>query len=251
VGTNIWTTKAAVFRGALTNGAGKIGSKLYISGGRDQSQPGQPLVSSLFAYDLTRDRVIRRADMPAPTALGVTGVINGKLYVLAGACEVMGQASSCRNLYRYDPVTNTWATLAPAPRSHSNQAVAGVIGGKLYVTGGGSFGDLKRLDVYDPATNTWKALSPSPERRVHGGGAVLGGKLYVMLGDLSSLRNTYAYDPVTDRWRTRAPFPEGQSGSRAAIRVTLNGRSHILAVGSIFAVNHPNYPPAPSQLYTP
>jgi Kelch motif protein/galactose oxidase-like protein len=249
--TDTWTTKAAVFGGVSTNGVGRIGSKLYISGGYDYARPDRPLVSSLFAYDLSRDRMIRKADMPRATALGVTGVINGKLYVLAGACLDMGQATTCRSLYRYDPASNAWTTLAPAPRSHYSQAVAGVIDGKFYVTGGGSYGDLKRLDVYDPATNTWKALRSSPQRRTHGGGAVLGGKLYVVLSDLSSLRDTYAYDPVTDRWRNKAPFPEGQSGSRAAARVTLNGRSHMLAVGSIIDVNIPNYPPAPSQLYTP
>jgi N-acetylneuraminic acid mutarotase len=90
------------------NGVGKIGSKLYHSGGL---RGGEAVYSSeLHAYDYAGDRMIRKASMPKFTGDGVTGVINGKLYVLPGTCST--EDGSCdlepiRQLYRYDPATNT------------------------------------------------------------------------------------------------------------------------------------------------
>jgi Kelch motif protein len=131
-----WTTKAARFTGGATNGAGTIGNKLYISGGWDFTGGPEHWIdvsARLFAYDVARDRVIRKADMPEPTGEGVTGVINGKLYVLAGKCF----QQFCRNFYRYDPATNAWTTLPSAPNSHRNGAGV-VLDGKFYVAGGGT-----------------------------------------------------------------------------------------------------------------
>ncbi|HEV8177290.1 MAG TPA: hypothetical protein VGP44_06330, partial [Gemmatimonadales bacterium] len=75
------------------------------------------------------DRLIRKADMPQPTADGVTGVIDGRLYVLAGTCNDdsppfdcneanSGNRGSSRRFYRYDPATNNWTTLPSAPHEH-------------------------------------------------------------------------------------------------------------------------------------
>ena len=44
--------------------------------------------------------------MPRKIAQGITGEINGKLYVLTGSCEGCAERIS-RRLYRYDPATAT------------------------------------------------------------------------------------------------------------------------------------------------
>ncbi len=105
--------------------------------------------------------------MPKATAEGVTGVINGKLYVLPGICDsnFWPQPGYCEQerinqLYRYDPATNRWGARKSAPTSTGSGA-GGVIGGEFYVVGGlsGSVG----LDayVYDPGT-TGAPRSPTP-----------------------------------------------------------------------------------------
>ena len=253
VTTNTWTTKAARFMGAGTNGIGKIGSKLYISGGWDFTGDFSQWIdasSSLFAYDLVRDRVTRKANMPRGTAYGITGVINSKLYVLAGKCF----QASCNSFYRYDPATNAWTTLAPAPNSHIGGAGV-VIAGKFYVAGGG-LRPFRSFDVYDPLTNTWTTLAPMPPRRELAVGTTLQGKFYVIGFEPGGDRNTVAYDPVTKTWRNRAPFPEAEPGQTishpsAALRVKLDGRSHILTVGSGLLLAEGGAYPAPSQMYTP
>jgi N-acetylneuraminic acid mutarotase len=251
---NTWTTKVAGFNGEYTNGVGRIGGKLYISGGYDIGG-GDPFCCdatqrTLYAYDPVADRLIRKADMPRQTANGVTGVINGKLYVLSGTCADdeppvfdCDVESNRRLLYGYDPTTDTWTTLGPAPHSHAGGA-GGVINGRFYVAGGGN----RRLDVYDPATNTWRARADMPEARGGTAGAVLQNRLYVIGGiGPSGNRAVFAYDPVTNIWKTRASLNVGRSSLAAASIVTTFGNPKILAVGG----SDGSEGPGANELYTP
>jgi N-acetylneuraminic acid mutarotase len=249
---NNWTTKASSLQLSYSNGVGRIGSKLYISGGYLGGREGfccEATQRTLYVYDPVADRLIRKADMPRQTAEGVTGVINGKLYVLSGTCTDdeppvfdCDVASNRRLLYRYDPATNTWATLGPAPHSHAGGA-AGVINGRFYVAGGGG---NRRLDVYDPVTNIWRARADLPEAR-GGAGAVLQNKLYMIGGGPSGNRAVLAYDPVTNTWKTRASLNVGRAALAAASFVTVFGNPKILAVGGFDGSEGPGA----NELYTP
>ncbi len=69
-----------------------------------------------------------------------------------------------------------------------------------------------------------------PEARTGAAGAVLGGRLYVIGGcGASGCDKVFAYDPVTNTWRTKANLPTPKS-DLAAGRMTLDGKSYILAV---------------------
>ena len=242
---------------------------LYISGGWNFSgDPSQwiDVSSRLFAYDVAHDRLIRKADMPRATAEGVTGVIDHKVYVLAGKC--VGQPL-CRDFYRYDPLTNGWTQLPPAPNSHRHGAGA-VIGSKLYVAGGGG-SPYRAFDVYDAATNRWSSPGLLPAWRQFAVGTALKGKFWVVgiaggerdpdpFGD----RNILTYNPATNTWRneTSYPGPTGEQGQFllrpfAAVRVVFEGAPYLFAVGSghLFADNTVKpagtIDPAPSYIYTP
>jgi N-acetylneuraminic acid mutarotase len=260
VATDSWTIKAAHFTGAATNGVGKIGGLLYISGGWDFT--GTPdhwvdVSARLLAYNPVSDRLLRKADMPAATAEGVTGVINGKLYVLAGRCF----QQTCRKFYRYDPAKNAWTTLPSAPNNHRRGAGV-VIGGKFYVAAGG-FQPFTSFDVYDPVTNAWKILGTLPFSREFAVGAPLQSKVYVVGigGDdttRESDRNMYAYDPATKTWTNvdSYPGPVGEDGQfllrpSAAVRVFLDGSPHLLALGSGHFNPDGTIIPAPPYLFTP
>ena len=232
--TNSWATRAPLpVALSHTNGVGTIGGKLYLSGGVID---GEGLQRSLYVYDPVGNSWSRKTNMPKRTAQGISGVIGGKLYVLAGTCSDC-VVSSPRRLFRYDPRTNTWATDVPsAPGAHVSGA-GGVINGKFYVAGGrGRDGqDSDRLDMYDPATNRWTTLAPMPTARSGVAGAVLGGRLYIIgqtnvePGELQN--QVEAYNPATNTWTTRAPLPGVGRGDLAAGRVFLEGRGHIVAVG--------------------
>jgi N-acetylneuraminic acid mutarotase len=253
VATNTWTRKNARVFVANLNGVGKIGNRLYFSGGYDWSS-GSPAASSrLFAYDFTQDRLIPRASLPKFTADGVTGVIDGKLYVLPGTCSGDGwpapgycETEPIRQLYRYDPATDTWRTRKAAPHYHKSGGGA-VLDGKFYVVGGfNNFAPVAHLDVYDPATNTWRTLKPIPTAG-RAKATAFQGKLFVVSSFVENDQlayRTYVYNPATNAWQTRAAPPD----AGAITRVTLGGKAHVLAVsgtGDEFSDL------IPSQLYTP
>ena len=255
VATNTWTTTGSRpdVDGFFMNGVGRIGSQLYFSGGRFSYQGGEEGSQATFAYDPAANRLTRKADMPRYTAEGVSGVIDGRLWVLPGICDdaywpFPGYCAQkpIRQLYRYDPAKNTWVARKAAPHNHRH-AAGGVIDGKFYVAGGlDGYALSANLDVYDPATDTWRTLAPLP---IAGGavGTVLGGRLFVIVSSGTGLR-AYAYDPGTNTWTTRA----APTGLAAVVRVTLNGQAHLLAVGGFH--DGPNPPgesiPNDSELYT-
>jgi N-acetylneuraminic acid mutarotase len=237
--TDRWTARAPLrLPLSNTNGVGNIGGKLYLSGGFWQAADGSSgWHPGLHVYDPARNTWTQKADMPRRIAQGITGVINGKLYVLTGTCNNCGPERITRRLFRYDPATNTWTMSLPwCPNAHVSGAGA-VINGKFYVAGGLDRDNRasNKLDVYDPATNRWRTLAPMPTARYGAAGAALQNKLYIVgrtnaePGERQG--EVEAYDPVTNTWQKKTPMPGAGRGDLAAGPVIYQGRSHILAVG--------------------
>jgi hypothetical protein len=239
VSTDSWTRRLSRVFVFNSNGVAKIGSRLYFSGGYDYGG-GEPAASNrLWAYDYSQDRMIAKAGLPIFSAEGVSGVIDGKLYVLPGICSGDGYPNvgycveeRTRRFYRYDPASNTWTSRRQAPHYH-RQGAAAVIDGKLYVVGGfKDFQPVADLDVYDPATNTWSTRAPIPTAGA-AIGAVLGGQFYVIVQQFSGASTyylTYAYNRSTNQWKAKAApsFDNSLGGFRgkgALTKVTLNGRA--------------------------
>ena len=124
--TDTWATQPlsqmVVDEVIFFNGASRIGNKLYLSGGSVETGDGNANIRVLQVYDPERNTWTRKADMPRGSSGGVSGVIDGKLYVLPGvenvdeACEECG-AQRTRRFYRYNPATDTWTRLASCPNS--------------------------------------------------------------------------------------------------------------------------------------
>jgi N-acetylneuraminic acid mutarotase len=215
--TNAWSTKAPLpAPRQLGSGATTILGTIYVAGGQDDAKV---LTRTLYAYRATTNTWSIKARMPAPGGCGGSATIGGKLYVFSGCVPTStGGQTASGLLHRYDPATDTWATLPSAPTVHF-QPVVGAAGGKLYVAGGndGAGVQTTRLDVFDPATNSWSAKSSMPNARIAAAGGVIGGKLYVVGGrnGTSYLNSVDVYDPVTNRWFSRGPMPT----ARAALAV--------------------------------
>jgi N-acetylneuraminic acid mutarotase len=225
-----------------TNGARVIGNKIYISGGRDlQDETSGFPRNTLYVYDPATDRWSRKADMPAPSLSGVSGVIDGKLYVLT--------AEASNSFFRYDPVTDSWSSL-PNTLNGRFRAAGAVVKGKFYVAGGEKFSSdgpyaIKKLHVYDPAANKWSAKALMPRGVYEAAGARLLGQFYV-LGGIGTNRVhelVQAYDPATDTWALKTSLPQPRGGFAAA-NVVLEGRQAIATVGG-FAGSTIN------EVYTP
>jgi N-acetylneuraminic acid mutarotase len=252
--TNTWSYKTARAQVFYPNGAVKLGSRIYFSGGYNAVETPSSFDNRVWAYDYAHDRMIRKADLPIFGAEGVSGVISGKLYVLPGACsgDRYPDPGYCaeeptRRFYRYDPDANAWTRLPSSPHRHRLGGAA-VLNGKFYVVAGFSaFDPVADLDVYDPGTNSWKSLAPIPTagRAI---ADVIEGRLFVVVGESDGL-HSYAYNPKTNTWSARAAPAHGHD---ELVRVTLNGSVRLLAVGGSEIGQGPAaQDPEISELYTP
>jgi hypothetical protein len=238
-----------------SNGVGRIGNLLYFSGG-DSFCGGSRFIDGRFwAYNPATNTLTQKPNPPKITSEGVTGVIDGKLYVLPGLCSFdnFPNPGYCENepfrrLFRYNPATNNWATKRSAPHFHTLGA-GGVINGKFYVAGGQG---TNTLDRYDPATDSWTTLAPLP---VKGGfistggvelarGTVLQGKLFVVVTNFDPVLakdvvKAFSYNPATNAWTQKAKPKYTHSD---IVAITWNGQAYLLAVGNVGV---------PVELYTP
>jgi Kelch motif len=249
--TNVWTLKSPLpVPLKQTNGAEVIGGKIYLSGGL-RSANDQSYSSALYVYDPATDTWSRKHDMPNTGLNGLSGVLNGKLYVVTSCfsddnCECTSDGPCVGTgqwLFRYDPFVDSWTVLA-TPTAHiwyRDKLVGGTIGQKLYVGTPGS----SSLSVYDPGTNTWSSRSTNAAVRFSASVTTLNAKLYMMggynvLGAL--VRTTNVYDPATNTWTTKAPLPNARANGSAS-RVSVNGASRIELVGGPRPGNNLQYTP--------
>lgn len=145
----------------------------------------------------------------------------GFFYVIGGRSGV----GVLDNLERYDPVTDTWATLTPMPTARA-AAAAALQGNAIYVIGGrdGTGGPctgtpLDAVERYDIDTDTWSAETPLPSPRSDAAAVAHGGKIYVFGGCNSDgfLDEVLVYNPVKDTWSSLAPMPTARASLMAGI----------------------------------
>lgn len=241
VQTNTWSWQNvnSMVEAAYTNGAGRIGNKLYVSGGHYCCSLDISTWNALWVYDIGANKQTRKANLPRATQYGVTGTINDKLYVLAGYCS--GHPSDpghcvtegpVKQFYRYDPASNTWIFRHFPPHIHTLGAGA-VINGKFYVVGSSpayASGTGRELDVYDPVTNTWTTKAPIPTAGRQFTAAVIQNRMFVVVAGprLVDPIRAYSYDPATNTWRSRAAPPVFEQ----IVRVQLNGQARLFLPGS-------------------
>jgi N-acetylneuraminic acid mutarotase len=246
VATNTWGIVPNAFTNTSSmNGVARISDKLYFTGGESSGDVDFRTFNTTFSYRPSTQTLSQRANMPHATKYGVSGVLNEQLYVLPGYCS--GESvdpGHCttggfiRQLYRYDPASNTWTTRQQAPHVHALGAAA-VINNKLYVVGN-SHGD-RSLDVYDPASNTWQSRASIPTGGEQLFGVALGSKFFVLTYTHGNpaVTKAYTYSPSTNTWTSRAAPPNHTAGP--LVKVTLNGQSKLFLPS----------PTGSSYLYTP
>ncbi|MFZ3059926.1 MAG: kelch repeat-containing protein [Candidatus Methanoperedens sp.] len=134
----------------------------------------------------------------------------GLLYVAGGN---IGPSGATNTVEAYNPVTDTWATLAPIPHP-VYQGTIGVIDGKLYVVGGWDYPisgiPTRTLQIYNPVSNTWSTGADMP---ILSGCSIAGAinrKLYVLTacdGYSGFRKYLHVYDPDSNSWTAKASPP--------------------------------------------
>ena len=135
-------------------------------------------------------------------------VLGGKIYFAGGK----DGASAKSIAERYDPVTNTWETLAPmlAPR---NGVATAVLDGKLYAIGGQY---LSSVEIYDPTTGVWSAGLSLPSEVKYGTAITVSGQIYLVGGQNAGnneLNQVLSFDSSTNQWTAKANMPTARHGA--------------------------------------
>jgi N-acetylneuraminic acid mutarotase len=218
-----------------------IASVGLISCGHDTSptEPATTAENPALGASLTAGGTwTTKAPMPTPRGDLAAGVRNNSLgqpvlYAIGGFDPGAGIT---RAVEAYNFVTNRWNARARLPLALMHTNGVGVIGGKLYLSGGifekadGGSGWHPGLNVYDPTTNSWTKKADMPRRFAQGVTGVIKGKLYVLVGTCNNCgperitRRLYRYDPATNVWTALARAPNPHVLGAGAV---INGKFYV------------------------
>jgi N-acetylneuraminic acid mutarotase len=225
------------------------GGKLYVFAGL---APGWKPKALVFEYDPQSNQWTKKQPMRLASHHVAFTTLNNKIYGFGGfTFPETGSPgwNPTNSAWEYDPASDAWKELAPMP-TRRGAAAAGVVNGKIYVTGGVNSipgvtengihptraqNVLATVEEYDPAANTWKAVRPLLLPRNHHAAVGTGGKVYVIGGRVGSAFISSAsnnvdlvemYDPALDQWAPRARMPTPRSAIAAGLY-----NNHILVAG--------------------
>lgn len=132
--------------------------KIYVFGGSQSTTSPGYSIGILEVYDPTQDTWdTTKTPMPTARLMFMTGVVNGKIYVIGGR-RVWTTGVDLGTVEVYDPLSDTWETKAPMPKPRTNAGVC-VFDDKIYIIGGikdsSVFNFSNDLQIYHPNTDTW------------------------------------------------------------------------------------------------
>ena len=148
----------------------------------------------LTAYNPTSNRWHRLPD--SPTRHGIVVWTGRELVGWGGGCcgDVSDDGSA------YDPATNAWRKVAPAPISGQQSPIGAWTGRELVIFNGRSpEGTRVGGAAYNPTTDTWRRIPSQPSSR-SGSVAVYDGNEIHVLGARRG-GTVFSFNPTNDRWR--------------------------------------------------
>src|ERR1035437_3066398 len=191
--SNTWTQLANFGSILRTAGVGfSIGAKGYMGMGYSDIY-GE--LGDIWEYDTTTTTWTQKADFPStPRFEPFYMVIDSFAYVGCGA-DNYPNINCTHDVYKFDPVANTWTQVANYPGGNRQELIAFSINHLGYVGTGADSNYISYRDFYqyDPIANLWTQIANYPDTvTTHGAvGFSIGLKGYVGCGmvDLNSTMN--------------------------------------------------------------
>lgn len=151
---------------------------------------------------------VQVADIPTGRHHPISFTLDGKGYSATGSNS---SSRPTKDFYQYDPVTNSWDTLADFPGTERSFGIGTVLNGQAYLGFGATLTQyLNDFWRYDAQSDQWTQLaSCSCTGRRHPAMVAIGNKIYVGLGDdaTGDLSDWWMYNVDTDSWTAIANLP--------------------------------------------
>lgn len=214
---NSWTQKAD-FPGVSRYGAVAYGraSSAYVGLGEQDNSGGiVDYKTDFYEYDEATNTWSAKANFPGQGRFyGFPFFVNGKFYVVAGRSENgSSQWVYIKDMWAYDPGTNTWTQKTSYPGSGSMGLAGFVLGQYAYLglgyDGSSNFDDFWR---YDPVNDTWLNLSDFP------GGARRGSMCFA-ISTTGYLGCGYTSIFKYDFWKYNEPLGLNEANIESSIKL--------------------------------
>ena len=212
---------------------------IYVAGGLDAGNRKD----ALEAYSPLSNTWKILKPLPTPRDAPAAAAARGKdgkirIYIMGGR-DRKKRGAGMSVVEAYDPISCTWATMAPMPINlHAHSATIGP-DGKIYVIGGTNdmLISTNAVQIYDPKIDTWTIGPPMPYGQecaaatftpgVYGEILVIGG------WDKTKhpLKTCAAYNPRIGKWRLLNSTQNARASCGAATITATDGLVHTYVIG--------------------
>jgi hypothetical protein len=193
--TGAWEFAAAYPIPIYDQALASVGNTLFSFSGVSYGE----YTSSSYRFD--GSSWARIADLPVAVELASAASDGRYLYVIGGI-----NGTGIGESYRYDPDTNSYAGLAPAPTATWASATV-YVDGKVYKMGGSTGGNgptTSSVEAYDVTSGQWDSVAPCPLALGFASAFAYNHFIYVAGGfsfeTLTASLEAYRYDPAANVW---------------------------------------------------
>ncbi|MCC6818175.1 MAG: T9SS type A sorting domain-containing protein [Bacteroidia bacterium] len=172
----------------------------------------------------------QKADLPFIRKTNTAFSLEGKGYTCGG----VDVSTDYRDLWQYDPISNTWSQKADMPGLGRRELSSFVIDSFAYVGHGRNVSNdiiYNSFYKYNPRTNTWSSIANCPVQRYTSTGFSIDSIGYVTCGILPGVaryKDLYAYNPRTNSWSQKASLPSNALNRSYACVVTVNHMAYLM-----------------------
>jgi N-acetylneuraminic acid mutarotase len=217
--TYVWTQKASLPSSPRMGAAGfSIGNYGYAACGLTAAGP----VNELWKYDETLNAWTQQAGLPGlPRYNASAFAINGKGYVCLGWGNTSGNLQ-LKDLWEYNPATNSWTAKNDFPGGPRYTASAFVIGNAAYAGLGYAplYNDFYR---YEPLFDAWTQVASFPGGVRQSCGAFAVDSLgFITCGSpnfTAYYKDLWQYSPATNQWTQKSSLPSSERFSPAVFTI--------------------------------
>jgi N-acetylneuraminic acid mutarotase len=187
VDTNTWAAGPPLPEARGSGGLVALGGNVHFFGGGDTARADRGHHWMLPAGGSTW---VSKAVLPNSRSHMGYVAFGGKVWAIGGQKGNDASLVTQATVNSYDPVANTWTTMASLPggRSHISGSTLVRDGLILMIGGETAHGSqISNVLAYDPAGNIWREQQRMPNARYSSVAGILGGDIYVATG---SMKNT-------------------------------------------------------------